>query len=918
MFNKKRIAIFGVFLAVMFTFITFAGGTPQNQSIATRDVTFIDSYNNEELKSQQVIVGEDAEVPEDPSHEDLIFLGWYLNENRNEKITDFTNITENITVIAMYGEDRNRNGIADETEEKYTVTFIDTFNGEVLSRQSVLVGLSAAAPSVETHNNLEFVGWTTSFTNITRDLTIYTVYRNINMPIVETYYNVTFLDTITNEIIETVRVREGLTANLPEAKEYEGYLFTGWDGDYSNVNSDRVIITVYAIDKNGNKIDDETEPRYVLTFTEGEHGTLNGQTVYNNLLIDETLEDIVLPTVEANENYTFDKFINEENEEFDAKNVVTGDMTYKAVYTPDKDENNNGIHDDEEFFQVTITVLGGLSDETEKTVQYGKTETFTIIPDKDHTLNLAIVDGDCTLDETTGLLTIENVKENITCTVTLENDIDPKDGIADRIQYNVIYNKNLENVTGNVPVDSKYYIKGNIVTILNNTEDNGLSLENARFIGWSKTQLKLLVTEEDYLNNKDNILLSGTEIEFTETENDLILYAVFASTHTVKYNYYNLDANGQIIEESVENKVLDGTILDTIFVKPNNYNTNTNKYVFNNWINTKNNEIITGNEMVKSDLILKAQYKKYATVKFVGANGSWSKDILSGENASLEDNTILALPNHTFNGWDKSLENIEVNTVFNAKYIANIIGLDVTQNNTIFNVGLTEETLKNSLTITPKYGETNYNQNLITKESLNYTLNGFNNSIGVHNATVNFKNISKPFTYTVVDNNVSNQIATSTGTLRQAGNSYEITIPLRWDTNGRAFCINSNSPCNKPNLAGMRYSTTLETINYNFVELYFASLEEAIPQNISSTGTVYYTDGTSKEVSIKKMNYSVYVGGYMITPTFRDVKLIVSGLNNTNISTGKTIAFIELPYTENGISHKAIYKNNNGTFTVVR
>ena len=104
----------------------------------------------------------------------------------------------------------------------------------------------------------------------------------------------------------------------------------------------------------------------------------------------------------------------------------------------------------------------------------------------------------------------------------------------------------------------------------------------------------------------------------------------------------------------------------------NDYKTLTNKYVFNNWINKDTNEIITGNYKVNSDLNLKAEYKKYATIKFIGANGSLERDILAGENAVLEHKDIRTLPNHTFIGWDKTLENIEVNTVFNAKYMANI------------------------------------------------------------------------------------------------------------------------------------------------------------------------------------------------------------------------------------------------------
>ena len=42
---------------------------------------FIDSYNNEEISAQKVIVGEDAIVPVDPEHNALIFVGWYLEND---------------------------------------------------------------------------------------------------------------------------------------------------------------------------------------------------------------------------------------------------------------------------------------------------------------------------------------------------------------------------------------------------------------------------------------------------------------------------------------------------------------------------------------------------------------------------------------------------------------------------------------------------------------------------------------------------------------------------------------------------------------------------------------------------------------------------------------------------------------------
>ena len=71
--NKKRIFIAVIFLLLLFLLMTFAGG---NTEVAV--VEFIDGFDNSVIDTQQVEIGEDAEVPEDPKHKNYVFAGWFL------------------------------------------------------------------------------------------------------------------------------------------------------------------------------------------------------------------------------------------------------------------------------------------------------------------------------------------------------------------------------------------------------------------------------------------------------------------------------------------------------------------------------------------------------------------------------------------------------------------------------------------------------------------------------------------------------------------------------------------------------------------------------------------------------------------------------------------------------------------------
>ena len=60
-------------------------------------------------------------------------------------------------------------------------------------------------------------------------------------------YEVTFVDGLTNEVIDTVEVNEGEDATPPEAPVHPGYTFDHWEGDYTNVTDDVTVTAVYTL-----------------------------------------------------------------------------------------------------------------------------------------------------------------------------------------------------------------------------------------------------------------------------------------------------------------------------------------------------------------------------------------------------------------------------------------------------------------------------------------------------------------------------------------------------------------------------------------------------------------------------------------------------------------------------------------------
>ena len=126
---------------------------PIKVSVVEYTVTFVGN-DGSELKVQTVKKGEDATAP---VVNDPLFIGW-------DK--EFTNVTSDLTVNALYGKE-------------FTVKFIGK-DGQELKVEKVAEGKAATAPEV---TDEMFKGWDKDFSNVTSDLVVtaqYKKYSKIN------------------------------------------------------------------------------------------------------------------------------------------------------------------------------------------------------------------------------------------------------------------------------------------------------------------------------------------------------------------------------------------------------------------------------------------------------------------------------------------------------------------------------------------------------------------------------------------------------------------------------------------------------------------------------------------------------------------------------------------------------------------
>ncbi len=89
-------------------------------------------------------------------------------------------------------------------------------------------------------------------------------------------------------------------------------------------------------------------------------------------------------------------------------------------------------------YTITMNVSGGTSNPASKSIVSGGTDTFTVTPNSNYTLTGATVScsqATASIDESTGVVTVSNVSQAQTCTVTLPTTVTP--GQSYTIAFNV-------------------------------------------------------------------------------------------------------------------------------------------------------------------------------------------------------------------------------------------------------------------------------------------------------------------------------------------------------------------------------------------------------------------------------------------------------------------------------------------------
>ena len=135
-----------------------------------------------------------------------------------------------------------------ETVNEYTVTFLD-WEGTILSTQSVIHGSSATAPTDPTREGYTFIGWNTTFDNVTSNLNVTAEYSEI-----VNKYTVTFLDW-DYTVLKTEQVAYGSGATAPSdptraTTDRGSYTFANWDVAFNNIAEDLTVTAVYSFTPN--------------------------------------------------------------------------------------------------------------------------------------------------------------------------------------------------------------------------------------------------------------------------------------------------------------------------------------------------------------------------------------------------------------------------------------------------------------------------------------------------------------------------------------------------------------------------------------------------------------------------------------------------------------------------------------------
>ena len=326
-------------------------------------VTYTDGVENEEIFADQVYGNllSGTATPAfngTPTRTGYVFGGW------NPAVA--AKVTGSQTYTATWKADANGNGIADDLEDKFTVTYTDGVENEEIFANQVYGNLlsGTATPAFNgtpTRTGYVFSAWNPAVAaTVTGNVTYTAVWEedangNGTPDKDEEKYTVSYTDGVENEEIFADQVYGNLLSGIATpafngTPTRTGYVFGGWNPAFAaKVTESKIYSATWKPDANGNGIADDEEDKFTVTYTDGMDGKIFVNQVYENLLSGTATP--AFNGTPTRTGYVFGGW----NPAVAAK--VTESKTYTATWKADV--NGNGIADDEED-KYTVTYTDGV------------------------------------------------------------------------------------------------------------------------------------------------------------------------------------------------------------------------------------------------------------------------------------------------------------------------------------------------------------------------------------------------------------------------------------------------------------------------------------------------------------------------------------------------------------------------------
>ena len=362
---------------------------------------------------ERVYEGEKATEPADPTKTDYHFVGWYEDAGLENAFDFDTEIMQDTKLYAKWVDDKNHNGVDDNTEFR-TITYTDGVDGEDVFTDVVYSNaldnlptpaFDPADPDKEpTRRYFVFDGWNPQVAGVVNGNATYTAKWEVDnnedgVPDNEHPYTVTFdsdgKDWVNGPAPQTGILYGGKVTRPSPDPGATNYIFAGWykENTFNNIwNFDSDVVhhnlTIYAKwldDFNSSGVDDNDE--YVtVKYEDG----VDEEVLFDAQIYEKQLPGNAPPEFRGVPSREFYVFGGWNPEVPDVIPEVPKDtvITYKATWKADR--NDNGIADSDEEFEYYYSKGDGST----WTKGSGKTQEFTV--------NRSLFD-DTTFDHFTGI-----------------------------------------------------------------------------------------------------------------------------------------------------------------------------------------------------------------------------------------------------------------------------------------------------------------------------------------------------------------------------------------------------------------------------------------------------------------------------------------------------------------------------------